>query len=656
MSNLKLIKPCGVQNIINKFCYTIGMLPTSYKMALTYEEQLLVIGRYLEETILPAINCNAEAVCELQKLFLELKNYVENYFDNLDVQEEINNKLNQMVEDGTLQEIITQYLQTAGILGFNTVADMKKATNIINGSFVKTYGFYNMNDGGGSFYKIRDITNEDVVDNITIIPITTNEQLIAELIYNKEINVKQFGAKGDGVTNDTTALQTCLDKVFDNSAIYFPYGTYLTTAPLVFKTNSKNLRLYSNGKSIIKANHTGDCLVLTALNENYGNHVIENLVIQGVNNYYSGTANFTSQGSGINLTRAYYNDIHNCNILGFKNGVLINSSIHNTITGNCFISNNEIGVLINGNAPNVNQICNARIRLNSKRGISIEGSTVGFPTANIIDNCYIETNIPYPYVNGGNAPSDSTGIYISKGYNNIINNTYFENLASAIYITNSSDGNKISNSFFTSSGSQYERYSTINIIGDYCNNNSVLNCYAPDSENVNNAVITSTNGQSNNQFINCQGFNVSYNNDKSRPDILNCIPSAGNAGYANAAISMPRAGYLENPGEGTGRGHISGIGTTNATLNAQSYGEVYFGSQITADTTITNIINLQRGQIITLFNYQIAHKVTIKAGDGINGIQLNNNQDCVLDNYSDSLTLYMTQFGRLIEIGRSIRS
>lgn len=616
--------------------------------AITEWQLFCKLGKEINK-IIPAVN-------KVGQQTEDLTTFVTNYFNNLDVQEEINNKLNQMVEDGTLQEIITQYLQTAGILGFNTVNDMKNATNIINGSFVETYGFYTVNDGGNALYKIRNITNEDVVDNITLIPISTNENLIAQLIFNKEINIKQFGAKGDGVTDDTNAIQAALNRVPNNAAIYFPYGTYLTTAPLVFKTNSKNLRLYSNGKSIIKANHTGDCLVLTGLNENYGNHVIENLVIQGVNNYYGGTSKFTSKGSGINLSNAFYNDIHNCNILGFKNGVLINSSIHNTITGNCFISNNEIGVLINGNAPNVNQICNARIRLNSKRGISIEGSTPSYPTGNIIDNCYIETNIPYPHVNGGNAPSDSTGIYISNGYNNIVNNCYFENLASAIYITNSSDGNKISNSFFTSSGSQYERYATINIIGDYCNNNSIINCYAPNTENVDNIVINSTNGQDYNQIINCQGFNVSYNNNKSRPDIFNCIPSSSNAGHTNGAITMSKAGYLENPGEGTGRGHISGIGTTNATLNAQSYGEVLFGSQITADTTITNITNLQRGQIITLFNYQIAHKITIKAGDGINGIQLNNNQDCVLDNYSDSLTLYMTQFGKLIEIGRSIRS
>lgn len=41
--------------------------------------------------------------------FVELKDFVDNYFDNLDVQEEINNKLDEMAEDGTLAEIINNY-------------------------------------------------------------------------------------------------------------------------------------------------------------------------------------------------------------------------------------------------------------------------------------------------------------------------------------------------------------------------------------------------------------------------------------------------------------------------------------------------------------------------------------------------------------------
>ena len=44
--------------------------------------------------------------------FDDLYNYVHDYFDNLDVQEEINNKLDEMVEDGTMETIMSTYAQT----------------------------------------------------------------------------------------------------------------------------------------------------------------------------------------------------------------------------------------------------------------------------------------------------------------------------------------------------------------------------------------------------------------------------------------------------------------------------------------------------------------------------------------------------------------
>ena len=111
MSNIIELKPVNtVQNIINKFCYTIGMLPTTYKLAMTYEEQLIVIGNYLEQTVIPALNNNAEVVLELQNLYIEIKNYVDNYFNDLNVQEEINNKLDKMAEDGTMSALLAPFL------------------------------------------------------------------------------------------------------------------------------------------------------------------------------------------------------------------------------------------------------------------------------------------------------------------------------------------------------------------------------------------------------------------------------------------------------------------------------------------------------------------------------------------------------------------
>lgn len=110
MADLNELKPVGKLNPFAKFCCTIGNLPTSYMISLTYEEQLLWLCKYLEDTVIPAVNTNAEAVQELQELYVVLKNYVDNYFENLDVQEEINQKLDEMADDGTLAKVINQQI------------------------------------------------------------------------------------------------------------------------------------------------------------------------------------------------------------------------------------------------------------------------------------------------------------------------------------------------------------------------------------------------------------------------------------------------------------------------------------------------------------------------------------------------------------------
>ena len=163
-----------------KMCVTIGNLPSSFVESMSYYEALCWMYNYLDKTVIPAINTEGEAITELQTAFVTLKNYVDNYFENLDVQEEINNKLDEMADSGELEEIIGQYINTNSVLGFNTINDLKNAENLINGSFVKTYGKNSLNDGGGQFYKIRTITSGDTVDEINIIALTQYPTLIAE--------------------------------------------------------------------------------------------------------------------------------------------------------------------------------------------------------------------------------------------------------------------------------------------------------------------------------------------------------------------------------------------------------------------------------------------------------------------------------------------
>ena len=141
MSNLNEIKTLRP---FTRFCCTIGNLPSSYLESLTYEEQLLWFCDYIKNTVIPTVNNNAEAVKELQDLYLQLKSYVDNYFENLDVQNEINNKLDEMASSGELTSIMQPYFNILS----NKIDSLETEVNSFDGdlSTFKNTTSNNIND------------------------------------------------------------------------------------------------------------------------------------------------------------------------------------------------------------------------------------------------------------------------------------------------------------------------------------------------------------------------------------------------------------------------------------------------------------------------------------------------------------------------------
>ena len=96
---------------------TIGEIPTSFVESMTYYELLAWFCDYLKNKVTPAVNNNAEALKELEE-------FVVNYFDSQDFQQMVNDKLDEMATDGTLENLINQEIfgELNGKVDANTLA------------------------------------------------------------------------------------------------------------------------------------------------------------------------------------------------------------------------------------------------------------------------------------------------------------------------------------------------------------------------------------------------------------------------------------------------------------------------------------------------------------------------------------------------------
>lgn len=213
MINVEKVETSGIFK-----SYVAKTIPLAFDESLSYYECLCALLNYLKNTILPAIDNNADAVIELQGLYVELKDYVDNYFENLDIQTEINNKLDEMAESGELADIIAQYLQVASVLGFDTKATLKSAENLAEGSIARTLGTDTYNDGKGNYYKIRTVTTGDVIDDDNILALSEYPTLIAEKMPDYRMNQAESAIN---TINNTTipAINTRIDNIVNKKYI-----------------------------------------------------------------------------------------------------------------------------------------------------------------------------------------------------------------------------------------------------------------------------------------------------------------------------------------------------------------------------------------------------------------------------------------------------
>lgn len=154
----------------------------------------------------------------------------------LNIYETTNQSLVEVIENITKAKESAEHIDHVAeqlVNVYNNVAEMKQSTRLKAGMAAKTLGYYSANDGGGAYYVIREKVDGDVDDGGSIHELASG--LVAELIIeNGTVNVKQFGAKGDGATDDTVAIQSAIDYSFKHNfpKIIVSNGTFLLTDSL----------------------------------------------------------------------------------------------------------------------------------------------------------------------------------------------------------------------------------------------------------------------------------------------------------------------------------------------------------------------------------------------------------------------------------------
>lgn len=581
--------------------------------ALTNYELLSKVVEYLNKVIANENEQN-ETILELYNSFNSLKNYVDNYFENLDVQDEINNKLDKMLEDGALEQIIEQYIQSSAIWGFDTVADMKAATNLINGSYAKTLGYHTKNDGGEATYKIRTITNDDVVDEMFIIEIENDNTLIAELIYDN-INVKQLGAYGDGVHNDTTPLASAINKCYD---VYIPDGTYLITSKLNI---DKNIHLYGNGRTskILSSND----IILIECSGNNSIVKINDLQIKNSINNRINEAVYIHNIADANVNNVFFNNIET----GGKFELFIKSVVTSTIERNTFNHSSlkletwdakvdkcwiwtlsqDYGILVSGNSGNINisntdivpplqsnsnYVTHANMRTNWSTAKLQAGIVIG-DTAAVLN--VKMTNI---YIDGNNSLTTGRGIIVNSNCHNILLDDWSANYTNDdLVIIDSSYGVTVSNGQITDCyGNDCSLIQVIKTATQGCHSMSIFN----------NVIILKDTTQTSNKLrsvieaVESYDGTITYNK---------AFYSGATRLYTNGINVNYKSSYLLYTNKIQGfefYAHVTGTITSGATGKSINYGTYGFPykpdlSNIQFSTTALKYFRIQQIDNVSIY-------------------------------------------------------
>ncbi len=295
--------------------------------------------------VIDGTNTLGENVEEYITKFNLLKSYVDNYFENLDVQDEIDNKLNDMAQDGTLAEIINEellgnintyikhdallvdqptiFVGDSYLLGVGTDTNYgdiyKTLTGLSNSNYYRFgsagAGFYATGSGGKTYLQVLTENASNV----------TNKNDIKQIIVGCGFNDAQYGSTFAQMQSAIESFCNYCKTNYPNSCVYILACGYTDGLPFSVSASRFNM-----AKQVLDAySHEG-----------YTNPPIfingSNLWLHNSSYLQDDTMHPNASGQGViarKLIKALRKDYYN---------EFINAHVTATIFGNSFTINGDI--------------------------------------------------------------------------------------------------------------------------------------------------------------------------------------------------------------------------------------------------------------------------------------------------------------------------